>query len=448
MARKLSLLIGCTALAILLSSSLGVTQGTTFTLTVAKAGSGSGTVTSSPAGINCGASCSATFPSGTVVTLTAVAATGSTFTGWGGACSGTGTCTVTMDSNKSVTATFAATFTLTVTKAGGGSGTVTSSPAGINCGASCSATFPSGTVVTLTATPERGSIFDRWSGACTGTSTTCSITMDANRSVTATFLPTRTLGYTGDVEGTDGKDEVFQPGATVTDVTIRGDGNGNFADGPNACPASGCGNDKIIGTVGDDTVFGDDGRGGLPNTGHDWIIAGDGNDFIDGEAGDDQIFAGEGDDLVEGRSGNDRIEGGNGNDILQGGSGDDRILGGLDDDTIEGGSGNDILIGGDGDDLIDGGQGNDWIEGGRGTDTLSGGGGNDTFLLRPGDSGSDTETIVCTQEINETGKILLRGSRLKGPWGRYSDTVVRIRDGTSGIFEILTGPGTCIIRRG
>ena len=63
---------------------------THHTLTVAKAGTGSGTVTSSPAGINCGATCSASFPAATVVTLTAAPAAGSTFAGWSGACSGTG----------------------------------------------------------------------------------------------------------------------------------------------------------------------------------------------------------------------------------------------------------------------------------------------------------------------------------------------------------------------
>jgi hypothetical protein len=67
---------------------------------------GSGTVTSVPAGINCGATCSASFNYNTLVILTATSAVGSTFTGWGGACSGTGTCQVTMDASKSVTATF------------------------------------------------------------------------------------------------------------------------------------------------------------------------------------------------------------------------------------------------------------------------------------------------------------------------------------------------------
>ena len=47
--------------------------------------------------------------------------------------------------------------TLTITKSGTGSGTVTSAPAGINCGAACSASFNSGTQVTLTETAAAGS---------------------------------------------------------------------------------------------------------------------------------------------------------------------------------------------------------------------------------------------------------------------------------------------------
>jgi archaellum component FlaF (FlaF/FlaG flagellin family) len=78
-----------------------------YALSVSRAGTGSGTVTSSPAGISCGAACSASFSSGTVVTLSAAASAGSTFAGWsGGGCSGTGACTVTLSAAQSVTATF------------------------------------------------------------------------------------------------------------------------------------------------------------------------------------------------------------------------------------------------------------------------------------------------------------------------------------------------------
>lgn len=167
----------------------GVSNPNNFTLTVTKAGTGSGTVTSSPSGINCGSTCSANYSTGTSVTLTAAAASGSTFAGWSGACSGTATCTVSMTAARSVTATFngsGPTFALTVTKGGTGSGTVTSSPAGINCGSTCSANYSSGTSVTLTATVASGSTFAGWDGACTGTAT-CTVSMTAARSVTATF---------------------------------------------------------------------------------------------------------------------------------------------------------------------------------------------------------------------------------------------------------------------
>jgi hypothetical protein len=162
-------------------------------LTVTPAGTGTGTVTSSPTGINCGATCSASFPTSAQVTLTAAPATGSTFAGFsGGGCSGSATtCTVTLSSNQTVTATFNSTVpksTLTVTPAGTGTGTVTSSPTAINCGATCSADFDSGTIVTLTAKPDPGDAFAGFSGGgCSGSATTCAVTLSSSQTVTATF---------------------------------------------------------------------------------------------------------------------------------------------------------------------------------------------------------------------------------------------------------------------
>jgi hypothetical protein len=145
------------------------------TLTLTTTGTGSGSVTSSPAGISCthfsnsssqSGTCSASYTQGTSVMLTASAALGSTFAGWsGGGCSGTGSCAVTLSAATSVTATFApAPQTLTLTTTGTGSGSVTSSPAGISCTRSggsqsgtCSASWPKGTTVTLTASPAAGS---------------------------------------------------------------------------------------------------------------------------------------------------------------------------------------------------------------------------------------------------------------------------------------------------
>ena len=76
--------------------------------------------------------------------------------------------------------------TLTVTISGAGAGTVTSSPTGISCsGGSCSNAF-SGTV-NLYATPSALSIFSSWAGACTGTSMSCSVPMNGEKTVTANF---------------------------------------------------------------------------------------------------------------------------------------------------------------------------------------------------------------------------------------------------------------------
>jgi len=75
---------------------------------------------------------------------------------------------------------------LTIIEEGTGSGMVTSSPAGISCGPTCSGSYIQGTSVTLTAAPSSGSVFAGWSGVCSGTGD-CVVTMDSDKSVTATF---------------------------------------------------------------------------------------------------------------------------------------------------------------------------------------------------------------------------------------------------------------------
>jgi phospholipase C len=94
-----------------------------------------------------------------------------------------------MTANTTVTATFnasALSYTLTVTPTGTGSGTITSSPAGIDCGTTCSATFSVGDQVTLTASANAGSYLVSWSGACSGFSS-CSVTLNSDQSVGATI---------------------------------------------------------------------------------------------------------------------------------------------------------------------------------------------------------------------------------------------------------------------
>jgi hypothetical protein len=76
---------------------------------------------------------------------------------------------------------------LSISKDGTGDGTITSEPAGIDCGSTCSLPFLHNAVVTLTAVEDASSTFLGWSGGgCLGTGT-CTVTMDAGKSVTATF---------------------------------------------------------------------------------------------------------------------------------------------------------------------------------------------------------------------------------------------------------------------
>jgi uncharacterized repeat protein (TIGR02543 family) len=147
------------------------TQVPQYTLTVTTVGQGS--VTLDPPG--------GTYPDGTVVTLTAVPDAGWGFTGWSGDLSGsTNPTTITMNSNKNVTATFTQVpqYTLTVTTVGQGSVTL-DPPGGV---------YNEGTVVTLTAVPDSGWAFDGWSDDLSGTQNPTTITMDSNKTVTATFV--------------------------------------------------------------------------------------------------------------------------------------------------------------------------------------------------------------------------------------------------------------------
>jgi Divergent InlB B-repeat domain/Abnormal spindle-like microcephaly-assoc'd, ASPM-SPD-2-Hydin len=87
----------------------------------------------------------------------------------------------------------------------GGSGNVTSSPTGINCGSLgsiCSASFPAGTSVTLTAKADAGSYFSGWTQECSG-SGTCALTMDSDQQVTSNFhaYPQLAVQFTGNGAG-------------------------------------------------------------------------------------------------------------------------------------------------------------------------------------------------------------------------------------------------------
>lgn len=93
-------------------------------------------------------------------------------------------------------------FKLTVAKTGTGKGTITSSPSGINCGSTCSKTYTKTTSVTLKAAVTSGSVFAGWSGACTGTATSCTVSVASAMTVGATFNLASSGGGTGGTGGT------------------------------------------------------------------------------------------------------------------------------------------------------------------------------------------------------------------------------------------------------
>jgi len=142
-----------------------------YTLTLSTSGSGGGTIQANPSG---------PYYYGATVTVWANASNGSTFVGFSGGLSGTTSPqTLVMNGDKAVTANFTITsgYTLTITIQG--QGTVTKVP-----------DLPSYTydqVVQLIANPSPGWSFSQWSGDLTGSTNPITITMTANKAVTATF---------------------------------------------------------------------------------------------------------------------------------------------------------------------------------------------------------------------------------------------------------------------
>lgn len=113
----------------------------------------------------------------------------------------------------------------------------------------------------------------------------------------------------------------------------------------------------IVGTDGNDHLFGKPGR--------DIIHGLDGDDVITGFGGDDVICGGKGNDRLNGGIGEDQLFGQDGNDTLKGADDADKLFGGKDNDILEGGTGNDILRGNPGDDILRGQDDDDYMDGGE-----------------------------------------------------------------------------------
>src|SRR5437870_1920037 len=118
-------------------------------------------------------------------------------------------------------------FSLTVQLAGNGGGRIVSTPAGIDCPASCNATFAAGTTVSLTATAELLARFAGFGGGCSGSS--CTISPTADLTLSATFELRRyaviNLGRVPNAGGFCSPTAISPGGAYVAGVFGRGNGS-------------------------------------------------------------------------------------------------------------------------------------------------------------------------------------------------------------------------------
>ena len=142
-----------------------------------------------PVGGNCGSRCYF-YPAGTQVALYANPNQGYYFVRWDGDCRSFGSsdaCYLTMDRDRRAGAVFARKPKLVVQVTRGGR--VTGD--GIDCPGDCEEFFEPNTYVTLEAQPFAGFRFRKWSGACSGTSSTCTINITTrDRGVKAEFTST------------------------------------------------------------------------------------------------------------------------------------------------------------------------------------------------------------------------------------------------------------------
>ena len=168
-----------------------------------------------------GSDCSWTVLTGSTLTLLELPGAGSVFNTWSGDCTDTDvSCTVVMNGDRSASAQWdkstAATNDLTVTISG--NGTVEGGNVHCTGPSSCHELEPLNETVGLTATPKDGYLFTGWTGACVGTGATCTLSMDVDRAVTATFTP-------------------------AAQLTVNVTGNGNISGGTGAIN---CGNGANI----------------------------------------------------------------------------------------------------------------------------------------------------------------------------------------------------------
>jgi uncharacterized repeat protein (TIGR02543 family) len=157
-------------------------------VTLSLSQTGEGKITSTNNSIGCTGSCKTDYEINSRVTLKAIPSTGYSFTGWSGDCFGTSAIiSVNLNAAKSCTASFKKDILHPLNVSKTGEGKITSTDNTLNCGETCQATYEADNTVTLTATPATGYNFAGWTGDCSGTSATTTVTMNAAKSCAATF---------------------------------------------------------------------------------------------------------------------------------------------------------------------------------------------------------------------------------------------------------------------
>jgi hypothetical protein len=242
-------LVALAALALGVGGAVARAAATTTTVRVQLIGRG--VVTDNKSSMNCGNGstvCRISYSGTGSVTLSATPASGWTFNGWDG-CSSDNPCSVDFDlsdDDHEVIATFDQSpdpgdKTLTVNSNGdaqGDGGNIAGEDIDCDTGdADCSTEVTVGSTLTIVETPDDGFVFGGWSGACSGTSRSCTLQMDDDKTATGSFRKPR--------------------------LTVSVNGNGTVTGGGIACTSgssSGCSADEASGQ--DVTLTATPGSGG------------------------------------------------------------------------------------------------------------------------------------------------------------------------------------------
>ncbi|WP_139204271.1 calcium-binding protein [Azotobacter beijerinckii] len=146
--------------------------------------------------------------------------------------------------------------------------------------------------------------------------------------------------------------------------------------------------------------------------------------------------------------GNDYVEGGNAADYLWGNNGEDELYGGSGNDTLWGMADADYLVGGTGDDILDGEDGVDTLIGSSGNDILKGGSDQDIYVI-DGSAGTDIIDDLDGGVVKYQDHILA-GSKATSPgaqqWRDDYVTYTLVSEGTTQNLVISVGANTVTVK--